>query len=154
MEPCLTTGLFSGRNAPKPHYGTPAFRHALTPRPALSLLLAGMIHGQLSPAFRDGAFSCRRAGWFSPLAPSLSQVDDGRNGEGHPMLPRRAMSDLVVGLLVLVTVLGTALTNWLVDVVDQTSASFLHDLVVGAGAGLAAFVGVALYELLIAPWHP
>jgi hypothetical protein len=70
------------------------------------------------------------------------------------MLPRRAMSDLVVGLLVLVTALGTALTNWLVDVVDQTSASFLHDLVVGAGAGLAAFVGVALYELLIAPWHP
>jgi hypothetical protein len=70
------------------------------------------------------------------------------------MLPRRAMSDLVVGLLVLVTVLGTALTNWLVDVVDQTGGSFLHDLVVGAGAGLAAFVGVALYELFIAPWHP
>ncbi len=39
------------------------------------------------------------------------------------MLPRRAKSDLVFGLLVLVTVPGTAVTNWLVDVVDQTGAS-------------------------------
>jgi hypothetical protein len=69
------------------------------------------------------------------------------------MLPRRAKSDLVVGLLVLVTVPGTAVTNWLVDVVDRTGASFLRDVVIVEGAGITALIGVALYEVLIAPWH-
>jgi hypothetical protein len=69
------------------------------------------------------------------------------------MLPRRAKSDLVVGLLVLVTVPGTAVTNWLVDVVDRTGASFLREVVIVEGAGITALIGVALYEVLIAPWH-
>jgi len=69
------------------------------------------------------------------------------------MLPRRAKSDLVFGLLVLVTVPGTAVTNWLVDVVDRTGASFLRDVVIVEGAGITALIGVALYEVLIAPWH-
>jgi hypothetical protein len=69
------------------------------------------------------------------------------------MLPRRAKSDLVFGLLVLVTVPGTAVTNWLVDVVDRTGASFLREVVIVEGAGITALIGVALYEVLIAPWH-
>jgi hypothetical protein len=69
------------------------------------------------------------------------------------MLPRRAKSDLVFGLLVLVTVPGTAVTNWLVDVVDRTGASFLRDVVIVEGAGITALIGVALYEAFIAPWH-
>ncbi len=69
------------------------------------------------------------------------------------MLPRRAKSDLVFGLLVLVTVPGTAVTNWLVDVVDRTGASFLHEVVIVEGAGITALIGVALYEVFIAPWH-
>ena len=69
------------------------------------------------------------------------------------MLPRRAKSDLVFGLLVLVTVPGTAVTNWLVDVVDRTGASFLREVVIVEGAGITALIGVALYEVFIAPWH-
>ena len=60
------------------------------------------------------------------------------------MLPRRAKSDLVFGLLVLVTVLGTAITNWLVDVVDQTGGSFFHEVVIVEGTGITALIGVAV----------
>ena len=69
------------------------------------------------------------------------------------MLPRRAKSDLVFGLLALVTVLGTAVTYWLVDVVDRTGTSFVHEIVIVEGAGLTALIGVLLYEVFIAPWH-
>jgi hypothetical protein len=63
------------------------------------------------------------------------------------MLPRRAISDLIFVLLALVTLLGAGLTNWLVNVIEQIGASFLHNFVIQAGASITAFVGVGLYEL-------
>ena len=71
------------------------------------------------------------------------------------MLPRRSVkSHLVLGLLILVTVPGAVVTNWLVDLVEQIGALSLRELVIVEGAGISALISVVLYEMLITPWYP
>ena len=69
------------------------------------------------------------------------------------MFSPRGLAGLVVILLLLVIALGTAGTTLLVNAVDKAGLSVFHDLVAEGGAGITAFIGVALYEVLVAPWR-
>ena len=71
------------------------------------------------------------------------------------MHSRRTPADLFFSIDVIVILLGTVLTTWLVNVADASDASVaVHNLVAEGGAGITAFACVALNELFIAFWGP
>ena len=66
------------------------------------------------------------------------------------MRPRRRQADLLITLDIIVVLLGTVLTRGLLNVVDASGASVvMHDLVAEGGAGISAFIGIALNELFV-----
>jgi hypothetical protein len=62
---------------------------------------------------------------------------------------------LLIGLILVAALLGSALTSLAATMVDIFGGSLVfHNVVVESGAGVTALAAVALYEVFVAPWHP